>query len=219
MSFVSIILDLFIHLDKNLEIIMQNYGVLVYPLLFLIVFLETGIVVTPFLPGDSLIFAAATISAKGFLNIYLLFIIISLAAIIGDALNYFIGKTIGREIVKRKYIKEEYINKTQTFYEKYGGKTIVLARFIPIVRTFAPFVAGIGKMKYSKFFFYNVIGAVLWVALFLILGFYFGSIPFVKNNFSFVILAIIFISIIPLFIEYFKHKKRKLNRTNIIKHF
>ena len=219
MSFVSIILDLFIHLDKNLEIIMQNYGVLVYPLLFLIVFLETGLVVTPFLPGDSLIFAAATISAKDFLNIYLLFIIISLAAVIGDALNYFIGKTIGREIVKRKYIKEEYINKTQTFYEKYGGKTIVIARFIPLVRTFAPFVAGIGKMKYSKFFFYNVIGAILWVALFLILGFYFGSIPFVKNNFSFVILAIIFISIIPLFIEYFKHKKRKLNRTNIIKHF
>jgi len=213
MSFVSIILDLFIHLDKNLEIIMQNYGVLVYPLLFLIVFLETGLVVTPFLPGDSLIFAAATISAKDFLNIYLLFIIISLAAGIGDALNYFRGKTIGREIVKRKYIKEEYINKTQTFYEKYGGKTIVIARFIPIVRTFAPFVAGIGKMKYSKFFFYNVIGSILWVALFLILGFYFGSIPFVKNNFSFVILAIIFISIIPLFIEYFKHKKRKLNRT------
>ena len=213
MSFVSIILDLFIHLDKNLEIIMQNYGVLVYPLLFLIVFLETGLVVTPFLPGDSLIFAAATISAKDFLNIYLLFIIISLAAVIGDALNYFIGKTIGREIVKRKYIKEEYINKTQTFYEKYGGKTIVIARFIPVVRTFAPFVAGIGKMKYSKFFFYNVIGAILWVALFLILGFYFGSIPFVKNNFSFVILAIILVSIAPLFIEYFKHKKRKLNRT------
>ncbi len=213
MSFVSIILDLFIHLDKNLEIIMQNYGVLVYPLLFLIVFLETGLVVTPFLPGDSLIFAAATISAKDFLNIYLLFIIISLAAVIGDALNYFIGKTIGREIVKRKYIKEEYINKTQTFYEKYGGKTIVIARFIPLVRTFAPFVAGIGKMKYSKFFFYNVIGAILWVALFLILGFYFGSIPFVKNNFSFVILAIILVSIAPLFIEYFKHKKRKLNRT------
>jgi membrane-associated protein len=202
------ILDFFLHLDKNLALIIQSYGTFAYVLLFIIIFCETGLVIMPFLPGDSLLFAAGALASNGMLNIVFLFIILIAAAIIGDSINYFIGNLIGVKVFKEKskLFKKEYLTKAQTFYEKYGGKTIIIARFIPIIRTFAPFVAGIGKMKYKKFLIYNVIGGVLWVSLFLLAGYFFGSLPFVKNNFSLVIIIVIVISIIPAIIEYLRCK-------------
>ena len=204
-------IDFFLHIDKNLALIIQNYGTFTYVLLFLIIFCETGLVITPFLPGDSLIFAAGALAASGMMNVIFLFIILSLAAIIGDSINYLIGSMIGPRIFheKNRFLKKEYLDKTQKFYEKYGGKTIIIARFIPIIRTFAPFVAGIGKMKYKKFLFYNIIGGILWVSLFLFAGYFFGSLSFVKNNFSLVIIAIIIISIIPAIIEYLRCKYKE----------
>jgi membrane-associated protein len=204
------IINFFLHIDKNLALIIHSYGTFTYVLLFLIIFCETGLVIAPFLPGDSLIFAAGALSASGMMNIYFLFILLSIAAIIGDSINYLIGSMIGPKIFheKSRFLKKEYLIKTQNFYEKYGGKTIIIARFIPIVRTFAPFVAGIGKMKYKKFIIYNIVGGILWVFLFLSAGYFFGGLPFVKNNFSLVILAIILISILPAIIEYFRCKYR-----------
>ncbi len=200
----------FIHLDKNLLNIIQNYGVFTYVILFLIIFCETGLVIAPFLPGDSLIFAAGAIAASNALNVLFLFILFSFAAILGDTLNYWIGSLIGKRVFheKSRFFKKEYLAKTQSFYERYGGKTIIIARFIPIIRTFAPFVAGVGKMNYRKFLSYNIIGGIFWVGLFTFTGYYFGSLPFVKNNFSIVILAIILISIVPAIIEYIKCKIR-----------
>jgi membrane-associated protein len=203
------ILDMLINLDKTIISIIQTYGVLAYPLLFVVIFLETGIVIAPFLPGDSLLFAAGTIAARGLVNIWLIFLTVALAAILGDSINYFIGRFIGQKIAGSRLVKKEYLEKTQHFYDKYGGKTIILARFIPIIRTFAPFVAGIGKMKYSKFLGFNIIGGILWTSLLTFTGFFFGNIPLIKENFSLAIVAIVIISLIPLFIELVKNRKKK----------
>ncbi len=210
MRFLTNFIDFILNLDKHLNIIIQNYGTFTYVLLFLIVFAETGFVVTPFLPGDSLLFAAGTFAAIGSLNVLVLFLILSVAAILGDTINYSIGKFLGTKAFKKypKIFKKEYLDKTHKFYEKYGAKTIVLARFVPIVRTFAPFVAGVGKMKYINFLTYNIVGGIAWVALFVFGGYYFGNIPFVKNNFSFVIIVIIILSFIPIISEFIKIRRK-----------
>src|SRR3989344_8971972 len=210
MGTIIFLIDIFLHLDKYLAVIMQNYGLAVYPLLFLVVLFETGLVVTPFLPGDSLLFIAGTIASENLLNIGILFILFLAAAILGDSLNYTIGNLFGEKVfVKRKLIKQEHLDKTKEFYKKYGGKTIFLGRFIPIVRSFAPFVAGVSKMNYSRFLMFNILGAIVWVILFLFSGYFFGKIPFVQNNLSFFIILIIFISILPAIIAFLKHKKKK----------
>ncbi|MBC3541860.1 DedA family protein [Rufibacter sediminis] len=201
-------IDLFLHLDQHLSQIISDYGTWTYAILFLIIFVETGVVVMPFLPGDSLLFAAGAFAATGVLNIWVLLVLLFVAAFLGDTLNYLIGDYFGPKVFKRDYrfLKREYLMKTQGFYEKHGGKTIIFARFIPIIRTFAPFVAGVGTMKYSKFLSYNIIGGLLWVVGFTVAGFIFGNIPAVKKNFSFVIFGIILISIIPPIIELVKQK-------------
>jgi membrane-associated protein len=211
MEYIKKFIDLFLHLDKYLNVLIQNYGIWTYLILFLVIFCETGLVVTPLLPGDSLLFAAGAFASKGSLNIIVLIILLGIAAILGDSLNYFIGYKIGPKVFKEKnskFFKQEYLIKTQNFYEKHGGKTIIIARFMPIIRTFAPFVAGIGKMSYSKFIAYNIIGGILWVTLFLLAGYFFSQISFVEKNFSLVIFAVIFISIMPGIIEYIKHKMK-----------
>lgn len=209
--FINDLINIFLHLDENLAIIITNYGLWTYLLLFIIIFIETGMVIIPFLPGDSLLFAAGAFASLKALDISLLLIILTLAAILGDTINYWIGNLIGPRIFKenKRLFNKKYLYKTQDFYDKYGGKTIIIARFIPIIRTFAPFVAGIGKMKYKKFLVYNIIGAVMWVFLFIFAGFYFGNIPIVKKNFEIVIIAIVIISIIPAIIEYFRQKLKK----------
>jgi membrane-associated protein len=213
MQVISELVDFILHLDVHLNTIIQNFGIWTYLILFLIIFLETGIVITPFLPGDSLLFAAGSFAALGSLNVFVLFIILTLAAILGDTLNYWIGHFIGPRAFSGnvRFLKKEYLDRTHGFYEKHGGKTIILARFIPIIRTFAPFVAGVGAMDYPRFFFFNVIGAVLWVALFTFGGYFFGNLPFVRDNFTIVILAIIVISVLPGVFEFLrdKYKSRK----------
>lgn len=209
MSFINQFIDIILHLDKYLGVLISNYGLATYLILFLIIFLETGLVVTPILPGDSLIFAAAAFAATGALNIGILLVVLAVAAILGDTSNYEIGRHIGQKLINRensRFIKKEYIEKTNAYYDKYGGKTIVIARFIPIVRTFAPFVAGIGKMNYKHFITFNAIGGALWVCIVAALGFFFGNIPFVAKNFSVVIIAIIFISVLPGVISILKAK-------------
>jgi membrane-associated protein len=192
------VIEFILHIDKYMIEIINQFGLFTYLIIFLIIFAETGFVVTPFLPGDSLIFVLGALAAKGSLNIFICFIVLATAAVSGDALNYYIGHKVGRKAFRGKhFFKEENLIKTELFYEKHGGKTIILARFIPIVRTFAPFVAGIGKMNYRKFFSYNIVGGVLWVTLFLFGGYFFGNIPAVRNNFTFVILAIITLSVLP----------------------
>ncbi len=214
MEFIKELLDFVLHLDKHLSDIILQYGTLTYFILFVVIFAETGLVFTPFLPGDSLLFAAGTFAAKGSFNVHILFLILAVAAIIGDTTNYWIGHYFGLKIFEKhtRFLKKEYLNRTHQFYEKYGGKTIILARFVPIVRTFAPFVAGVGSMTYKKFISYNVTGGVIWCALFVYGGFYFGNLAFVKNNFSLVIIAIIFISTLPAIIEYIRHKLNKSNK-------
>ncbi|MCE5221067.1 MAG: DedA family protein [Clostridium sp.] len=212
-TFVYLI-DIFLHLDKYLGMVINNYGFETYLILFVIIFLETGLVVTPFLPGDSLIFAAAALSVEGMLNIYALIGILMVAAILGDTVNYEIGRFFGNKLItigRGKLIKQEHLDKTNAFYEKYGGKTIIFARFIPIVRTLAPFVAGIGKMQYKKFISFNAVGGILWVLGVSALGYFFGNIPVVKGNFEIVIIAIIVISILPVVIEFLKSKMKKSN--------
>jgi membrane-associated protein len=208
MQIISELVDFILHLDVHLNAIIQNFGIWTYLILFLIIFLETGIVITPFLPGDSLLFAAGSFAALGSLNVFALFIILTLAAILGDTLNYWIGHFIGPRAFSGnvRFLKKEYLDRTHGFYEKHGGKTIILARFIPIIRTFAPFVAGVGAMDYPRFFFFNVIGAVLWVALFTFGGYFFGNLPFVRDNFTIVILAIIVISVLPGVFEFLRDK-------------
>jgi len=205
------ILDLFLHLDKHLGEVIKDYGTWTYALLFLIIFMETGLVVTPFLPGDSLLFAAGALAATtDAMNIYLLFVILAVAAILGDTVNYWIGHSIGPRAFQGniRFLKKEYLDRTHQFYEKHGGKTIVLARFIPIIRTFAPFVAGVGSMSYGYFIFYNVIGGLMWCALFVFGGYFFGNLPIIKNNFSLVIIAIIIISLMPPVIEYIQNRRK-----------
>jgi membrane-associated protein len=206
-------LDFFLHLDKHLADLMQEYQTTTYFILCLIVFCETGLVATPFLPGDSLLFAAGMLTASnGILNIWLLIILLICSAILGDNVNYFVGRFFGEKVFQisflKRLIKREYLDRTHAFYEKHGGKTIIMARFVPIVRTFAPFAAGLGKMNYSKYISYCVGGAFLWVPLLSLCGYYFGNIPVIKNNFEKVILAIIFISLLPIIIGYFKGRKK-----------
>jgi membrane-associated protein len=205
---IKTFMDFLLHVDKYLNLVIQNYGGFVYFLLFLIIFLETGFVLTPFLPGDSLLFVAGTFAAASTLNVYILFFIFSLASILGDTANYWIGHHFGKRIFSR-FIKKEHMQKTKSFFHKHGKKTIVLARFIPIIRTFAPFVAGIGKMDYFTFLSYNIIGGIVWVALFLFSGYFFGNIAYVKDNLGMITLLIIATSLIPAIIEYVKHKKKK----------
>ncbi|MCJ7530537.1 MAG: DedA family protein [Anaerolineales bacterium] len=211
-------IDIFIHLDKYLGDIILQYGKLTYLLLFFIIFMETGLVVTPFLPGDSLLFAAGTFAAIEALDVRILFLLLTAAAIIGDTVNYWIGHIIGPRAFtgEVRFLKKEYLDRTHEFYERHGGKTIILARFIPIIRTFAPFVAGIGAMSYGHFIAYNVIGGLAWVALFTFGGYFFGNLPAVKNNFSLVVMAIIFISILPGVFEYFKERNRMAKQSESI---
>jgi membrane-associated protein len=207
------LVDIFLHLDEVLTDVVAQYQQLTYLLLFLVIFMETGLVVTPFLPGDSLLFAAGALAAISGspLNVVLLFILLSLAAIIGDTVNYWIGHYIGPRAFsgKVRFLKKEYMDKTHAFYEKHGGKAIILARFVPIVRTFAPFVGGVGAMTYPKFITYNVVGGILWVALFTFTGYFFGNIPFIQKNFEFVIIAIILISVLPMAYEYIKARREQ----------
>ena len=206
---IETVVDLFLHLDKHLAEMVARYGAAIYGVLFAIVFLETGIVVTPFLPGDSLLFACGALAATGALDLSLLLVLLPIAAILGDTVNYHIGKYVGPKAFTStsRWLKREHLERTHAFYEKHGGKTIVLARFVPIVRTFAPFVAGIGAMSYSRFILYNVAGGLLWVVLFVGGGYLFGNIPVVKNNFSIVVLSIVAISLLPIAIELYKAKR------------
>lgn len=209
------------HIDKYLALIVQQYGILTYVILFFIIFFETGLVVTPLLPGDSMLFAAGALAGIGSMNIFTLLIVIYFAAILGDTANYHIGKTIGKKILEKeevKFINKEYLKKAQQFYEKHGSMTIVLARFIPIIRTFAPFVAGISEMNYLKFISYNMIGGGLWVSLFLGGGYFFGNLSFIKEHFSYVLIAIIFLSLLPGVIVFIKEKRKKgeNNEDNIL---
>lgn len=210
MVFVLNIIDIILHLDTYLSQIISDYGVTTYAILFLIIFLETGLVAVPFLPGDSLLFAAGALAAVTVLNPLWLIVLLSIAAILGDTVNYWIGHHAGSRLysMEMRFIKREHLDRTKEFYEKHGGKTIILARFLPIIRTFAPFVAGIGKMNYLRFLSYNVIGGIVWVALFISAGYYFGNIPIIKENFTLVIMAIIVISLLPAVMEFLKHYRK-----------
>jgi len=202
--------DILLHLDKYINVVIQDYGQWTYLILFLIVFCETGLVVTPFLPGDSLLFVAGTFAALGSLNLTWLLVLLSAAAILGDTINYWIGNYIGPRVFQMensRIFKKEYLDRTHQFYEKYGPITIVIGRFVPIIRTFAPFLAGVGSMTYGKFLVYNVAGGILWIVLFTLGGYFFGNLPIVKKNFTLVIFAIIIISVMPTVIEYFRQRK------------
>jgi membrane-associated protein len=199
------IVDFIINADKYIDLIIQSYGLLIYLFVFLIIFLETGVVVTPFLPGDSLLFVLGAFASRGELSLFVLFSILFVAALLGNITNYLAGRYLGQKLFSR-FIRKEHINKTRSFYAKYGDKTIVLARFIPIIRTFAPFIAGIGKMSYSRFIIFSLIGSLLWVSLFILAGFFFGNLPFIEQNLSLVILVIVILSLIPAIVEYFRNK-------------
>lgn len=207
---ISAVIDFILHIDQHLAALSADYGVWIYAILFLIVFCETGLVVTPFLPGDSLLFAAGGIAAVGGMNIHVMVLLLLIAAIIGDAVNFMIGKYFGAKLFANpdsKIFRRSYLDKTHAFYEKHGGKTIIIARFVPIVRTFAPFVAGMGDMNYGKFIRYNIIGAVLWVVLFSYAGYFFANLPIVKNNLGLVLGAIIIVSILPGMVEVIRARR------------
>jgi membrane-associated protein len=209
MTYITHFINIILHIDTYLISIIQSFGNWTYLILFITIFCETGLVIIPFLPGDSLVFAAGAFAARGDMNLVILLIILCIAAVVGDTVNYEIGKYIGPKILKQdkiKFIKKEHLERTHKFYEKYGGKTIIFARFIPIVRTFAPFVAGIGEMSYKNFISYNIIGGISWICLFLFGGYIFGDIPMVKNNFTSVIYAIIVISALPALFEFLRQK-------------
>lgn len=211
MNLLMQLVDVILHLDHYLQSIIDQYGVVSYIILFCVIFAETGFVITPFLPGDSLIFAAGAFAGLGLFDFRIIFLLLIGAAVLGDTVNYEIGRHIGRRILGKesnRFIKKEYIEKTNEYYEKYGGKTIVIARFIPIVRTFAPFVAGVGSMTYKKFISYNIMGGALWVSLIVSLGYFFGNIPIVANNFTFVAVGIILISLLPALYEIGKKYKK-----------
>jgi membrane-associated protein len=210
MEWIKYLMDLFLHLDKHLGEVIKNYGTWTYAILFVIIFCETGLVVTPFLPGDSLLFAAGALAHSGELNPVWLFLLLSVAAILGDTVNYWIGAIVGPKAFSGniRFLKKEHLERTHRFYEKYGGKTIILARFVPIVRTFAPFVAGIGAMNYAKFIVYNIVGGVAWVAIFVFGGYWFAETRIVKENFSLVVIVIIIISVMPMVIEYLRARRQ-----------
>lgn len=211
MELLAAFIDFFLHLDRHLSVIIQDYGVWTYAILFLIIFCETGLVVTPILPGDSLLFAVGSFAAIGALDVRIVLITLTVAAILGDTVNYAVGHFMGPKVFLKKdsrIFRKEYLDKTHRFYERYGGKTIIFARFVPIVRTFAPFVAGVGSMSYPRFIAFNIVGGVAWIAAFILAGYFFGAIPMVKKNFTMVIFAIIFLSILPGVIEYLRHKRR-----------
>ncbi|HYB03010.1 MAG TPA: DedA family protein [Nitrososphaerales archaeon] len=206
---INTFIEILMHLDRHLDLVIRSYGTWTYGILFLIIFLETGLVVTPFLPGDSLLFAGGTFAALGSLDVKWLIISLSTAAIAGDTVNYWIGNVVGPKVFNKersRFLNKKYLHRTHQFYERYGGKTIILARFIPIIRTFAPFVAGIGTMTYRRFIIYNVSGGIAWVTLFVLGGYMFGNIPVVKQNFSIAIFAIIILSILPGIIEFLRHR-------------
>jgi membrane-associated protein len=214
MELLSKLIDLVMHLDRHLNALILSYQLWTYLILFVVIFCETGLVVTPFLPGDSLLFATGALAATAGspLKIHWLFLVLAAAAVLGDTVNYWIGHAVGPKIFGRekiRFLKKEHLDRTHEFYEKYGGITIILARFIPIIRTFAPFVAGIGRMTYGRFISYNVIGGVAWVAMFVFGGYFFGNLPMVRRNFTVVILAIIFISVLPAVIEYLRQRRKK----------
>lgn len=211
MELISQFIDLFLHLDVHLNSIIHTYGTFTYAILFLVVFCETGLVVTPFLPGDSLLFAAGTFAAQGSLDIATLCLLLVIAPFFGDNVNYWVGRKIGPKIFHRenvRFLNRKHLERTHEFYEKHGPKTVIIARFIPIIRTFAPFVAGVGQMSYWRFIGFSLVGSVMWVGIFCLGGFFFGNIPVVKANFTLAIFAIIFISILPGIIEYLRHKFR-----------
>jgi len=206
---IAFLFDFVLHLDQHLNLLIVNYGSWTYGILFLIVFMETGLVVTPFLPGDSLLFAAGTFAAMGSLDPFILFLLLTTAGILGDTVNYSVGAYIGPRAFSGeiKFLKQEHLDRTHEFYEKHGGKTIILARYIPIIRTFAPFVAGIGAMTYSRFILFNVVGAISWVGIFVFGGYFFGNLPLVQNHFEIVILSIILISLVPAVWEFLQHRR------------
>ena len=209
MEMITSFIDMFMHLDKHLDLIIREYGMWTHAILFLIIFCETGLVITPLLPGDSLLFAAGTFAALGSFDMKLLTISLSIAAIAGDTVNYWIGYFVGPKVFSKersRFFNRDYLDRTHKFYERYGGKTIIIARFIPIIRTFAPFVAGIGRMTYLRFILYNIVGGISWIGIFLCGGYFFGGLPFIKQNFSLVILAIIIISMLPGLMEFLRHK-------------
>jgi membrane-associated protein len=213
MELINIFIGILFHLDKYLGLIIGNYGVWTYAIFFLIIFSETGFVVTPFLPGDSLLFAVGTFAALRLLDVRWSVFFLSTAAIAGDTVNYWIGNFTGPKVFskgKSHFLNKEYLHRAHRFYEKYGGETIIFARFIPIIRTFAPFVAGIGSMTYRRFIIYNIVGGIAWVGIFVFGGYFFGNIPFIKNHFSLVIFAIIFLSVLPGMIEFLRHRNQPL---------
>jgi membrane-associated protein len=212
-SFIDLFMyfvDFILHLDVHLVEIFQQYGTLTYTILFLIIFCETGLVVTPFLPGDSLLFAAGALAAGSDLQIKVLYLVLCAAPLLGDQVNYWFGRLLGNKLPftqDARFLKKQYLDKTHAYYEKYGGKTVIIARFVPIVRTFAPFVAGLGSMNYLKFVSFSIVGAFLWVTSFLLGGYFFGNIPFVKHNFTLTVMVIIAISVMPGLIEYVRHRR------------
>jgi len=208
MDFIVNYIDFVLHIDRHLDGLIQTYGTWVYLILFAIIFCETGLVVTPFLPGDSLLFVTGTIAARGSLDLQTALMLLAAAAIIGDNVNYWVGRFVGAQIVERGWVKEEYLDRTHHFYEKYGGKTIFIGKFLPIIRTFAPFVAGIGKMTYPKFLAFNISGAITWMCVFILGGYFFGNLPFVKQNFTLVILAIIVLSVLPSVFEFIRARRQ-----------
>ena len=209
MQLIREFIDYFLHLDVHLTELIRDYGGWTYGILFAIIFCETGLVVTPFLPGDSLLFATGALAAGGAMNVFVLWVLLCVAAVVGDSVNYSIGKAVGLRVFKpdARVLKTEYLLRTEEFYAKYGGKTIIIARFIPIVRTYAPFVAGASRMDYGRFITYNVIGGVVWITAFLFAGYFFGNIPAVKDNFGFVIVVIILLSVLPGVYEYYKSRR------------
>jgi membrane-associated protein len=208
MEVLAFLVDVVLHLDRHLVELIRDYGAWVYLILFLIIFAETGLVVTPFLPGDSLLFVAGTLAAAGGMDVGLLMVLLCGAAILGDSVNYAVGKHVGDRMVRSgRLIRQEHIDRTHAFYAKYGGKTIVIARFVPIVRTFAPFVAGLGKMDYGRFLLFNVTGGIVWVVVLTLAGYFFGNLPIVKDNLSLVVLGIVVASIMPAVIEYARQRR------------
>jgi len=210
MEFIHHLIDLFMHLDRHMASVTAHYGAWTYGIVFVIIFCETGLVVTPFLPGDSLLFVLGALAAAGDLQLGLLLVLLSIAAIGGNMLNYTIGVFLSSRVLAHQdipFVKKSYIDRTHEFFEEYGAKTIIITRFVPIIRTFAPFMAGVGNMPYGKFTIYNFIGGAAWVLVGVLSGFFFGHLPFVQKNFSLVILAIVFISLIPAVLEYLKHQK------------